>query len=33
MVTLICADLLDAAVVDAVADLCPHLVIVHLDEQ
>lgn len=28
MVTLICADLLDDAVVDAVADLCPHLVIV-----
>jgi len=28
MVTLICADLLDDAVVDAVADLCPRLVIV-----
>lgn len=28
MVPLICADLLDDAVVDAVADLCPHLVIV-----
>jgi hypothetical protein len=28
MVTLICADLLDDAVVDAVADLCPQLVIV-----